>query len=69
MLVDLAPDGPHGQALTPRIHMLPNLVSRLAIVPTDGIEMEDDHHFDYVGHREWARRALALMKANGWFQW
>jgi hypothetical protein len=65
----LAPTGTVGQTMIPLIHKLPSLISNLALVPTDGLEMQDDHHFDMQGHKDWADRLIALMKTNNWFPW
>lgn len=66
---DLAPTGAVGQQMIPLIKMLPTTVSKLVLVPTDGLGMQDDHHFNLQGHKDWADRAIMLMKTNGWFPW
>jgi hypothetical protein len=63
------PSGTIGMTMQPLIKMLPGMVSRLVLVPTDGLEMQDDHHFDMQGHKDWADRVISLMKSNGWFLW
>jgi hypothetical protein len=65
----LAPSGSVGMVMQPLIRMLPGMVSKLALVPTDGIEMQDDHHFDMQGHKDWADKVIMLMKSNGWWHW
>lgn len=65
----LAPTGSVGVVMQPLIRMLPSMVSNLALVPTDGIEMQDDHHFDMQGHKDWSDRVVMLMKSNGWYHW
>ena len=57
------------QAIIPEIQKVPSRVANLVLVPTDGLGMQDDHHFDYLGHKEWTRRALELMRSQGWFPW
>jgi hypothetical protein len=66
---DLAPTGPVGTVMIPLIRSLPTMVSKLAIVPTDGITMQDDHHFDMQGHKDWGTRVVMLMQSNSWFPW
>jgi hypothetical protein len=66
---ELSPTGSFGQKIIPRIRDIPNVVSRSAIVPTDGLGMQDDHHFNLDGQKEWSRRVLATMKEKGWFPW
>ena len=66
---ELSPDGEFAQSIIPQIRNVPNVVSKAAIVPTEDIEMMDDHHFDLVGNRQWSGRVLAVMKEKGWFPW
>jgi hypothetical protein len=66
---DLAPTGSVGKVMQPLIRMLPGMVSKLVLVPTDGLGMEDDHHFNMQGHKDWADRLIMLMQSNGWFPW
>jgi hypothetical protein len=65
----LAPTGSVGVVMQPLVRMLPGMVSKLVLVPTDGIEMQDDHHFDMQGHKDWSDRVIMLMKSNGWWHW
>ncbi len=65
----LAPTGSVGMVMQPLIRMLPGMISNLVLVPTDGLEMQDDHHFDMQGHKDWADRVIMLMKSNGWYHW
>jgi hypothetical protein len=53
----------------PVIQKIPTTVSNSALVPCDGLGMEDDHHFNLDGQKMWAQRALATMQAKGWFPW
>ena len=39
------------------------------LIPTDGIAMQDDHHYNMAGHRLWADRAFAGMAAKGLLPW
>ena len=65
----LAPTGTVGLLMVPLIKQLPSLISNLVLVPTDGIEMQDNHHFDMQGHKDWAARLISLMQSNSWFPW
>jgi Carbohydrate esterase, sialic acid-specific acetylesterase len=65
----LAPTGSVGMVMQPLIRMLPGMISNLVLVPTDGLEMQDDHHFDMQGHKDWSDRVVMLMKSNGWYHW
>jgi hypothetical protein len=31
--------------------------------------MQDDHHFDFDGHKLWISRVLQIMKDKGWAPW
>jgi hypothetical protein len=66
---DLAPTGSVGLVIMPLVRSLPGLVSKLVLVPTDSLEMQDDHHFDMQGHKDWAARLISLMQSNNWFPW
>jgi hypothetical protein len=57
------------QSIIPEIRKIPSVVSNSALVPTDGLSMEDDHHFDLDGHKVWTGRVLQIMKDKGWFPW
>ena len=61
--------GAYGTVMVPLIKQLPGLISNLVLVPTDGIEMQDNHHFDLQGHKDWAGRVISLMQSNNWFPW
>jgi hypothetical protein len=57
------------QMIIPEIHKIPMVVSNSVLVPTDGLAMQDDHHFNFDGHKMWTQRLLDLMKSKGWFPW
>ncbi len=65
----LAPTGSVGVVMMPLVRSLPGKISNLVLVPTDGIEMQDDHHFDMQGQKDWAARVISLMQSNNWFPW
>ena len=31
--------------------------------------MQDDHHFDMQGHKDWGARVIMLMQSKGWWKW
>ena len=66
---DLAPTGAVGSVIMPLVRQLPGAVTKLVLVPTDNLEMLDDHHFDMQGHKDWAARVISLMQSNNWFPW
>ncbi len=65
----LAVDQPFALSIIPEIHKIPMVVSNSALVPTDGLGMQDDHHFNFDGHKLWVQRALQIMKDKGWWHW
>jgi hypothetical protein len=65
----LAVDQPFAVSIIPEIHKIPMVVTNSALVPTDGLGMQDDHHFNFDGHKEWVSRMLQIMKDKGWFPW
>jgi hypothetical protein len=65
----LAVNQAFAQSIIPEIRKIPTVVSNSALVPTDMLGMQDDHHFNLDGHKEWVRRLLQIMKDRGWFPW
>ncbi|HEY0705932.1 MAG TPA: sialate O-acetylesterase [Polyangia bacterium] len=47
----------------------PGIVKNSALVPTDGLNLIDDHHFELDAQKKWAQDALDIMKEAGWFRW
>jgi hypothetical protein len=66
---NLAVNQAFAQSIIPEIHKIPMVVSNSALVPTDGLGMQDDHHFNFDGHKVWTGRVLQIMKDKGWFPW
>jgi len=66
---ELAVGGSVEKAIRPQILMVPSVVSRSALVPTNDLHLYDDHHFQLDGHRIWVERAIQIMKDKGWFPW
>jgi hypothetical protein len=66
---DLAVTTDYAVRIRPLILSLPKRITNLAIVNTDGITLEDDHHFTLAGHKLWAERGVQIMIDRGWFPW
>jgi hypothetical protein len=66
---DLSLGSPIGARLRPMIQAMPARLPNLVLVPTDGITLEDDHHFTLTGQKLWAERGVQLMIDHGWFPW
>jgi hypothetical protein len=56
-------------AIYPQIQQCPTVVSNFALVPCDGLGMQDDHHFNLDGQFTWAQRAMMTLQQKGWFKW
>jgi hypothetical protein len=52
-----------------QIAQVPTLVPRVTIVRTDGLTMQDTHHFNLAGQKEWANRALKGLVDAGLAPW
>ncbi len=57
------------QQIMPQIKKVPSTVSNSTLVPTDGLPLEDDHHFNFTGHKIWTGRVVQLIKDKGWDTW
>jgi hypothetical protein len=52
-----------------QLALVPMRVPHSFLIPTDGIPMQDDHHYNFLGHEMWADRAFMGMAANGLLPW
>jgi hypothetical protein len=52
-----------------QIAQVPTLVPRVTIVPTNGLTMQDTHHLNLAGQKEWASRALKGLVDAGLAPW
>ena len=66
---DIHPTSPFGQLIIAQIQMVPGKTPRSAVIPTDGLPMQDTHHFDMAGHKGWAERAVQILIDRGWAPW
>ena len=66
---ELAADSEVGRRFRPLILSLPDRISRSAIVPTDMLGMEDDHHFNLSGQKDWSDRTIRILVDRGWAPW
>ena len=65
-LGEYIPTNPAPTIVIEQLRRVVGEVTRSALIPTEAIPMQDDHHFDLLGHRIWADRALAIVKEKGW---
>jgi hypothetical protein len=63
------PAKPWPKIIAAQIDSVPAKLPFSALVESQGLEMLDDHHYTAtaLGHGEWAKRALAVIQAKGWF--
>jgi len=66
---EFAVTGAVATAIRPQITKCPSVVSNFALVSADDVGMEDDHHFNFDGQRQWVQRAFQTMKDKGWRFW
>jgi Carbohydrate esterase, sialic acid-specific acetylesterase len=64
-----SPTGQYGSIARPQIQMVPMKTTRAAVIPTNGLPMEDDRHLNMTGHKMWAERGYGLMKDMDWAPW
>ena len=60
---------PLPKIIAEQIDSVPSKLPFSALVESQGLEMLDDHHYTAtaLGHGEWARRSLEIIKSKGWF--
>jgi Carbohydrate esterase, sialic acid-specific acetylesterase len=66
---DIAPTSPFAKRIIAELQLVPEKVPRSALIPTMGLSMQDDHHFNMDGHMHWAERAITLLVQRGWAPW
>jgi hypothetical protein len=66
---EYAYDSPLGKKVQSQVRIAQQAIPFSAIIPTDGIEMRDDHHFTMRGHKLWGERAIDLIYKNEWDFW
>jgi hypothetical protein len=64
-----APDSEYGRVVRPQIQMVPMRDPLSAVIPTDGLQMQDDRHLNFQGQKAWAERAFGIMAQKGWLTW
>jgi hypothetical protein len=60
-----------------QIHSTVTAVPPAALIPTDGLAMQDPdadgqggiHHFNFAGHQGWGMRGIGLLMSSGWAPW
>ncbi len=64
-----SPTTPEAMLAREQLRIAQRNIHRSLIIPTDGLPMSDNHHFDLAGYKQWAERAFALMHQAGWTPW
>ncbi len=64
-------DPTHDYAITTKMQMriAEMNIRRSGIIPSDGLPMSDDHHYNLVGYKMWAERGFEILKMSGWIPW
>jgi hypothetical protein len=65
----IEPTSAFGTAIIAQIKMVPAKLPRAALIPTDGVAMQDDHHYNLAGHKLWSQRAVQILVDRGWAPW
>jgi hypothetical protein len=63
------PSLPGPAAVIAQLRLAVANIERSALVPTEDIPLEDDHHFNLVGHKLWAERGVQILHDRGWAPW
>ena len=66
---DIAPGSALGKVLIAQLQMAQAKIPRSMLIPTDGLEMQDNHHFDMAGHKLWAERGMKILLDQKWAPW
>ena len=66
---DIAPNSTNGMTISAQLRMASEKIPRAALIPTDGLPMQDTHHFNMAGHKGWAERAIDILSMKGWARW
>jgi Carbohydrate esterase, sialic acid-specific acetylesterase len=66
---DYLPSLPGPAKVVASLEEVPAKIDKAALIPTEDLPMEDDHHFNMLGHKLWAERALTIVKDRGWAPW
>ena len=66
---DIAPTSAFARPIIAQLQMVPDRVTTSALIATDGFPMEDDHHFNLAGHKQWAAAGIKLLVDHQWAPW
>ena len=66
---DVAPSTAFAKLIISQIQLIPGKTARADIIPTDGLPMQDDHHYNMLGYQIWANRGMGLLIGHGWAPW
>jgi len=57
---------PAVQQVIAQIDSIPYKLSNAVVIPTDGVEMFDDHHYNYNGYVTFTQRIIDSLMAHNW---
>jgi hypothetical protein len=52
-----------------QLSMVPAAIPHSFLIPSTDLPMQDDHHYNMIGHHQWADRAFAGMAAGNMLPW
>ncbi len=62
-------NGALGQKVRRQVRLAQGMIPRSEILPTDAIQMRDDHHYTMQGHKTWGETAVQIISRNAWDTW
>jgi hypothetical protein len=64
-----SPTQPYAATTRAQIKMALANIPRAVLIPTEGLPMSDDHHYDLAGYKLWTERGFELMRAANLLPW
>jgi hypothetical protein len=52
-----------------QLEMIPAMVPNAVLINTDGVIMQDNHHYNMAGHKEWSLRGFKGLSDKGLLPW
>jgi Carbohydrate esterase, sialic acid-specific acetylesterase len=66
---DFAPTHDYAIATRAQMKMAVANIPRSVLIPTEGLPMFDDHHYNLLGYKMWSERGFELLKAADLLPW
>ena len=52
-----------------QLAQVPGAVPRSYLIPTENVAMQDNHHYNMLGHKQWSDLAFKHLVSAGWAPW